>query len=105
MAQGKSHGQSRKGSTFMNMKERIAAKLTEGLHPTTLDIVDESDRHKGHAGARTGGETHYRVSIVSASFAGKGRVERHRIIYALLADEIAAGVHALALHPLAPGEA
>jgi BolA protein len=89
----------------MTMKERIAAKLTQGLRPTRLDIVDESDRHKGHAGAREGGETHYRVYIVSESFAGKGRVQRHRIVYALLADEFAAGVHALALQTLAPGEA
>ena len=89
----------------MTMKERIAAKLTQGLHPSTLDIVDESDRHQGHAGAREGGETHYRAYIVSESFAGKGRVQRHRIVYALLADEFAAGVHALALRTRAPGEA
>ncbi len=89
----------------MTMKERIAVKLTQGLSPAALDIVDESDRHKGHAGAREGGETHYRIHIVSDSFAGKGRVERHRIVYALLADEFAAGVHALALKTLAPGEA
>jgi len=89
----------------MTMKERIAAKLSQGLHPMTLDIVDESDRHKGHAGAREGGETHYRVYIVSQAFAGKGRLERHRMVNALLADELAAGVHALALKTLAPGEA
>ena len=57
----------------MTMKERIAAKLDARPRPTTLDIVDESDRHKGHAGAREGGETHYRVYIVSEAFAGKGR--------------------------------
>ena len=89
----------------MTMKERIAAKLTQGLNPAALDVLDESDRHSGHAGAREGGETHYRVYIVSASFAGKGRVERHRMVNALLADEFAAGLHALALKTLAPGEA
>ena len=89
----------------MTMQQRIAAKLTRGLAPTMLDIVDESDRHKGHAGAREGGETHYRVYIVSAAFVGKGRLERHRMVNALLADELAAGVHALALKTLAPGEA
>jgi BolA protein len=89
----------------MTMKERIAAKLTQGLNPEALDIVDESDRHKGHAGAREGGETHYRVDIVSQAFAGKGRLERHRMVNALLADELAAGVHALALRTRAPGEA
>ena len=51
----------------MSMKERITVKLTQGLNPLALDIVDESDRHKGHAGAREGGETHYRVSVVSES--------------------------------------
>ncbi|MGD0640956.1 MAG: BolA family protein [Roseiarcus sp.] len=88
----------------MTMKERIAAKLSQGLHPMTLDIVDESDRHKGHAGAREGGETHFRIHIVSQAFAGKGRLERHRMVNALLADELAAGVHALALKTAAPGE-
>ena len=88
----------------MTMKERIAAKLTQGLRPTELNIVDESDHHKGHAGAREGGETHYRVHIVSEGFAGKRQVERHRMVYALLEDEFAAGVHALALHTHAPGE-
>ncbi len=89
----------------MTMKERIAAKLTRGLDPEALDIVDESGRHQGHAGAREGGETHYRVHIVSEAFVGKGRLERHRLVYTLLADEFAAGVHALALQTLAPGEA
>ena len=89
----------------MTTQERIAAKLTQALEPEALTIVDESDRHKGHAGAREGGETHYRIHIVSQAFAGKGRLERHRMVNALLADELAAGVHALALKTLAPGEA
>jgi BolA protein len=89
----------------MTTQERIAAKLTQALEPEALTIVDESDRHKGHAGAREGGETHYRIHIVSQAFAGKGRLERHRMVNALLADEFAAGVHALALKALAPGEA
>ena len=88
----------------MIMKERIAAKLTLGLDPVALDIVDESDRHKGHAGAREGGETHYRLYIVSRAFVGKGRLERHRMVYDLLVEELAAGVHALALRTLAPSE-
>jgi BolA protein len=89
----------------MTTQERIAAKLTQALDPEALTIVDESDRHKGHVGARAGGETHYRIHIVSRAFAGKGRLERHRMVNALLADEFAAGVHALALKTLAPGEA
>lgn len=88
----------------MSMKERITVKLTQGLNPLALDIVDESDRHKGHAGAREGGETHYRVSIVSESFAGKSRVARHRLVYDQLGEEFAGGLHALAVRALAPGE-
>jgi len=88
----------------MNIEARIKAKLTAGLDPTSLAIEDESHRHAGHAGAREGGQTHYRIKVASARFAGKGRVERHRMVYALLADEIAQGVHALALQTLAPGE-
>ena len=88
----------------MSMKDRIEISLSRGLEPVTLDVVDESDRHKGHAGARESGETHYRVYIVAERFIGKPKVERHRMVYALLKDEFAAGVHALALQTLAPGE-
>jgi BolA protein len=89
----------------MTTKERIAAKLTEALRPQALEIVDESSRHAGHAGARADGETHFRLYIVSDGFAGKGRLERHRMVNALLAEELAAGVHALAMTTLAPDEA
>ena len=88
----------------MSMKDRIESSLARGLEPIKLDVLDESDRHKGHSGAREGGETHYRVYIVSQRFLGKPKVERHRIVYALLKDEFAAGVHALALQTVAPGE-
>jgi BolA protein len=89
----------------MTMKERIEARLFEGLAPSALEIIDESHLHAGHGGAREGGETHYRIHIVAAGFAGKGKVARHRMVYALLAAEFADGVHALALQTLAPGEA
>jgi BolA protein len=89
----------------MTRKDRIAAALTEALRPIRLDIVDESDRHAGHAGARPGGETHYRLYIVSPAFVGKSRVERHRMVNALLAAEFASGLHALAIAAAAPGEA
>jgi BolA protein len=85
-------------------KERIAAALNKALNPAVLEIADESDRHHGHAGARPGGETHYRLHIVAEGFAGKGRLERHRIVNALLADEFASGLHALAMTTAAPGE-
>jgi BolA protein len=88
----------------MNVKDHMIAKLEAALAPTQLEIEDESHRHAGHSGAREGGQTHYRIKVASARFAGKGRIERHRMVYALLADEIAQGVHALALETLAPGE-
>jgi BolA protein len=86
------------------MQERIVARLTAALDPVLLDVIDESDRHAGHAGARAGGGTHYRVQVVSARFERQSRVERHRLVYGLLAEEFADGLHALALVAKAPGE-
>ena len=86
------------------MQERIVARLTEALDPVFLDVVDESDRHIGHTGAREGGGTHYRVRVVSARFAERTRVERHRLVYDLLTAEFADGLHALALVAKAPDE-
>jgi BolA protein len=86
------------------MGERIVARLTEALDPILLEVVDESDRHAGHAGAREGGGTHYRVCVVSARFERSSRVERHRLVYDLLRAEFADGLHALALVAKAPGE-
>jgi BolA protein len=84
---------------------RIRAKLTAAFAPAALDVVDESARHAGHAGARPGGESHFRIRIVSAAFAGVSRVERQRMVYSALRDELAGPVHALALTALAPEEA
>jgi BolA family transcriptional regulator, general stress-responsive regulator len=86
------------------MEQRIVARLTEALDPSALDVLDESDRHAGHTGARAGGGTHYRVRVVSAQFEHRSRVERHRLVYDLLATEFADGLHALALVAKAPGE-
>ena len=88
----------------MIMQERIAARLTAALDPVALDVVDKSDRHAGHAGAREGGGTHYRVRVVSARFEGQNRVERHRLVHDLLKAEFADGLHALALTAKAPNE-
>ena len=88
----------------MIMQERIIARLTAALDPILLDVADESDRHAGHAGAREGGGTHYRVRVVSAQFERQSRVERHRLVYGLLTAEFADGLHALALVAKAPGE-
>jgi BolA protein len=89
----------------MNTKATITNKLREAFSPEGLEVSDESHLHEGHAGHRPGGETHFRVYIVSAAFNGKSRIERHRMINSTLATELAGGVHALAIHATAPGEA
>jgi BolA family transcriptional regulator, general stress-responsive regulator len=88
----------------MSVAATIRQKLTERLAPIRLEIVDESHRHAGHAGARPEGETHFAVTIVSPGFVGLGRVARQRLVYQILADELATRVHALSLTTLAPGE-
>jgi BolA protein len=88
----------------MTVAATIERKLTERFAPTRLDIIDDSHRHAGHAGARPGGETHFTVVMVSAAFAGVGRVARQRLVYETLAEELAGGVHALSLTTLAPDE-
>jgi len=88
----------------MTARDTIAKKLTDALHPESLSVVDESHLHEGHAGHRPGGETHFRVHIVSRAFEGKSRVERHRMINTILADDLAGRVHALTLKALTPGE-
>ena len=88
----------------MAVKEQITAKLTQALAPSILVVSDDSDSHRGHGGWREGGETHFSVQVVSSAFSGKSRVERHRIVNALLAEELAGRVHALAISAKAPGE-
>jgi BolA protein len=88
----------------MRTAELITKKLTEAFVPQSLNVVDESHRHEGHAGHRPGEQTHFRVYIVSESFKGKTRIDRHRMVNKILSDELATGVHALAIHAAAPGE-
>jgi BolA protein len=88
----------------MNTKDIITNKLREAFSPEGLDVTDESHLHEGHAGHKPGGETHFRLYIVSAAFEGKSRIERHRMINSTLAAELAGGVHALAIKAQAPGE-
>ena len=88
----------------MATRDLIVEKLTDAFAPASLDVVDESHQHVGHAGHREGGETHFRVYIVAEAFRGKSRLERHRMINALLEAELSGGVHALAIHAQAPGE-
>jgi BolA protein len=77
--------------------ERMRAALLAAFSPDHLDIVDDSDRHAGHAGAHPAGETHYTVRMVSAAFAGESRVARQRAVNRVLAAEFETGLHALAL--------
>ena len=81
------------------MRRRLAA-----LAPARLELVDESAQHAGHAGAAPGGNTHWRLTIVSAAFAGKPTVARHRMVYQALGELMQHPIHALAINARAPGE-
>jgi len=89
----------------MSYQDRIREKLTIGLEPTRLDVINESAMHAGHRSSPGTGESHFRVVVVSDKFAGQSRLARHRIVNDLLTEEMApGGVHALALHAYAPDE-
>jgi len=88
----------------MATKDAIEAKLKAALSPTSIEVIDESAAHAGHAGARPGGGTHFRVRIVSQAFAGKSRLARQRLVYDVLSEELAGDLHALAISAAAPGE-
>jgi BolA family transcriptional regulator, general stress-responsive regulator len=88
----------------MSLKDWITETMRERLRPTALAVEDESHRHAGHAGWREGGETHFRIDVVSPAFEGKSRVERHRMVNEALAGAFERGLHALAIHAKAPGE-
>ena len=92
-------------SAEKTVQHTITNKLREAFTPESLDVIDESHLHEGHAGHRPGGETHFSIYIVSDAFEGKSRIERHRMINATLAAELAGPVHALAIKAQAPGEA
>lgn len=91
--------------TKMTIAETIRTKLEAAFAPTKLEVLDESDRHIGHAGHREGGETHFRVAIVSAVFVGMPRIARHRKVHDILDAELKGRVHALTLTLLTPDEA
>lgn len=88
----------------MSVAAEIERKLTAALQPVRVQVIDESELHKGHAGHRPGGQSHFRVEVVAAAFEGQSRVARQRRVYEILADELKAGVHALALKTLTPAE-
>ena len=89
----------------MRVVDTIREKLTRAFAPLSLTVIDESHRHAGHAESHPDGESHFRVEIVAAAFAGHGRIARHRMVHAALADELAGRVHALAILAKTPDEA
>ena len=89
----------------MSVRDIIIKKLARSFAPERLQVVDDSHRHAGHAGARPGGETHFNVYIVSSAFDGKSRIERHRMVNATLSEELAGGIHALAIRAESPDPA
>ena len=98
------NGGAGRNAAVMRTRDTIINKLREAFLPESLDVTDESHLHEGHAGHRPGGETHFRVYIVSPAFQGKSRIERHRMVNTALAAELAGSVHALAIQAQAPGE-
>jgi BolA family transcriptional regulator, general stress-responsive regulator len=88
----------------MTVEDQIREKLTRAFAPISLAVVNDSHRHAGHASSPGTGTSHFSIKVVSTAFAGKSRVERHRLVNATLAEELGGPVHALAITALAPGE-
>ncbi|NOX39232.1 MAG: BolA family transcriptional regulator [Alphaproteobacteria bacterium] len=81
----------------MQIADQISEKLTAAFQPTTLEVVDDSESHRGHGGWREGGETHFNVLIRASGFDGQSRIERHRAVHAALTPELVVKIHALSL--------
>ena len=88
----------------MSVRELITGKLTEAFEPLLLEVIDDSYKHRGHAGARPGGESHFSVHIVARAFAGKSPIQRHRMVHKVLDAELKDLVHALSINARSPGE-
>ena len=88
--------------TAMTTRDVITEKLTTAFTPQSVEVVDESHQHAGHAGHRPGGETHFRVYIVAEAFRGKSRVQQHKLVYDALKGKMGGALHALALQTSAP---
>lgn len=81
----------------MSVKDEIETRLRRELNPSTLEIVDESEAHRGHAGYQEGGESHFRVTIACAAFAEMSRIARHRAVHRAIGQDLIGRIHALAL--------
>ncbi len=88
----------------MSVRERIAEKIRCELAPSDIEVIDESALHAGHMHAPEGGESHFRIRIVSQRFYGLSRIERQRLIHDILASELAGPIHALSIDAKAPNE-
>ncbi len=89
----------------MSVKETLEQKITAACNPVRLEVIDDSESHRGHGGWREGGESHFNVLIVSEAFAGVSRVARQRMVFDALTEELAGPVHALSLRCLTPEDA
>ncbi len=89
----------------MSVAESIHKKINEALSPLSLEVIDESHLHAGHASAPEGGESHFRIKVVAGAFEGLTRVARQRLINDVLREELAGPIHALAMKTLTPEEA
>ena len=89
----------------MRVANQIETLLGDAFAPSALQVIDDSAKHAGHAGAKAGGESHFTVKITSEHFKGMNAVARHRAVYAALKPLLDAGLHALAIEAKAPGEA
>ncbi|HEY4199076.1 MAG TPA: BolA family protein [Devosiaceae bacterium] len=87
----------------MSVRDTIIEKLSDKFAPEHLDVVDDSHKHRGHAGWREGGETHFRIRIATRHFDGMSRLAQHRAVMETLDSELKSGVHALAIEILVPG--
>jgi len=81
----------------MTVTEEIRSRLEKAFQPRRLEVVDDSERHRGHAGYQEGGESHFRVTIASEAFAPMSRIERHRAVHEALGKDLVGRIHALAL--------
>jgi len=81
----------------MRVEDEIRLKLEQAFAPVRLDVVDESEQHRGHAGYREGGQSHFRVSIAAEGFRGQSRIARHRAVHGALGPDLIGRIHALVL--------
>ncbi len=81
----------------MSVREEIEARLRDTFDPAELAVVDDSERHRGHAGYREGGDSHFNVRMRAAAFKGQSRIARHRAVHAALGPDLVSRIHALAL--------